>query len=87
MADFFLHLKGVIVLGFAGVFLVYGCKKNDDKTCMCTHTYNPVCAGVTQYRNPCMASCAGHDADDIRLLLTAEEIASGILISVDCSFK
>ena len=55
--------------------------------CICSEEYNPVCAGDNQYRNPCFAKCDGYKDSEITVLLSQEEIDTGILISVDCSLK
>lgn len=53
--------------------------------CFCTDEYNPVCAVDNQYSNPCNAKCAGYEDSEITIILTQEEIESGILVEVDCT--
>ena len=69
------------------VFLIsiFSCKS--EEICICTEEYNPVCAGDNQYRNPCFAKCDGYKDSKITVLLSQEEIDTGILIEVDCSLK
>ena len=65
--------------------LSFSCKS--EEVCICTEEYNPVCAGDNQYRNPCFAKCDGYKDSEITMLLSQEEIDTGILITVDCSIK
>ncbi len=65
--------------------LSFSCKS--EEVCICTEEYNPVCAGDNQYRNPCFAKCDGYKDSEISVLLSQEEIDTGILITVDCSIK
>ena len=74
-------LRALIVV-FVSFSLLH-CSREVD--CVCTEEYNPVCAGDTQYRNPCLAKCDGHKESEITILLTQELIDTGILVSVDCS--
>ena len=62
---------------------IYCCKSGE--ICICTKEYNPVCAGDNQYSNPCLAKCDGYKNSEITVLLSQEEIETGILIEVDCS--
>ena len=62
---------------------IFSCKS--EEICTWTDEYNPVCAGDNQYRNPCFAKCNGYKDSEITVLLSQEEIETGILISVDCS--
>jgi hypothetical protein len=62
---------------------IFSCKS--EEICICTEEYNPVCAGDSQYSNPCFAKCDGYKDPEITVLLSKEEIETGILISVDCS--
>lgn len=62
---------------------IFSCKS--EEICICTEEYNPVCSGDNKYSNPCFAKCDGYKDSEITVLLTQEEIATGILISVDCS--
>ena len=65
--------------------LSFSCKS--EEVCICTEEYNPVCACDNQYRNPCFAKCDGYKDSEISVLLSQEEIDTGILITVDCSIK
>jgi len=65
--------------------LIFALCCESEVNCICTDEYNPVCAGDNQYRNPCNAKCDGYKDSEITILLTQEEIETGILISVDCS--
>ena len=67
------------------ILLFLGCKKQKDTPCVCTREYKPVCAGDTQYANPCMARCAGYKTAEMTFILTQAQIDSGMLVSVDCS--
>jgi hypothetical protein len=62
---------------------IFSCKS--EEICTCTDKYNPVCARDNQYRNPCFAKCDGYKDSEITVLLSQEEIDTGILIEVDCS--
>jgi len=79
-------MKAVIFwVVFFVCIVTQSCKKETNTSCVCPEVYNPVCAGDNQYRNPCEAHCKGFYDDAITILLTQEEIDSGLLISVDCS--
>ena len=69
------------------VFLSLSFSWKSEEVCICTEEYNPVCAGDNQYRNPCFAKCDGYKDSEISVLLSQEEIDTGILITVDCSIK
>jgi hypothetical protein len=62
---------------------IFSCKS--EEICTCTDEYNQVCAGDNQYRNPCFAKCDGYKDSEITVLLSQEEIDTGILIDVGCS--
>jgi len=62
---------------------IYCCKS--EEIGICTEEYNPVCAGDNQYRNPCLAKYDGYKDSEITVLLSQEDIETGILIEVDCS--
>ena len=64
--------------------LLFSCNHNTEE-CFCTEEYNPVCAGYNQYSNPCKAKCDGFENSEITILLTQEEINTGMLVEVNCS--
>ena len=76
-------MKKLLLIVFLS--LTFSCKS--EEVCICTEVYNPVCAGDNQYRNPCFAKCDSYKDSEITILLSQEEINTGILISVDCSIK
>ena len=67
------------------ILFIAACKQQDSTACICTSEYNPVCAGDLQYTNPCKAKCDGYKDSQISILLTEEQIAAGMMVSVDCS--
>lgn len=71
--------KFLLILPF-----LFSCNHNTEE-CFCTEEYNPVCAGNNQYSNPCKAQCDGFENSEITILLTQEEINSGMLVEVNCS--
>ena len=70
---------------FLLLLFVVACKKQTITECVFTNEYNPVCAGDNQYPNPCTAKCDGYKDSQISILLAEEQIAAGMMVSVDCS--
>lgn len=83
--EVFAFARRVIIQSIITVLFLISCRSVKDDTCLCTDTYNPVCAGNTQFRNSCLAACEGYPPKEIRILLSQDEIDTGMLVSVDCS--
>lgn len=76
-------MNEIKILFIAIAIITLSCKS--EEICICTKEYNPVCAGDNQYSNPCLAKCDGYKDSEITVLLSQEEVDTGMLISVDCS--